>query len=144
MNKIILFTALIIASISVNAQKKEAIKKPTEKNYSKKAAKFSATTKDNSAVDVKKQTLLEELYLIEDERNRIENNNSLSSFDRDQKIQSNNTAFNNKRSEFKSYVFSKGILNVTKNEQSYYLSILKQDKQIEEYKKNIALINNSK
>jgi hypothetical protein len=144
MNKLILFTVTILAVASVQAQNKDVQNKPQEKAYIKKSGNFSSTTKSNSGVEIKKQSLLEELYLIEDERQRIENNESLSSSERSQKIQSNNTEFNKKREEFKNYISSKGILNATKQEQNYYLSILKSGGDKTEYSKNIELINNSK
>jgi len=58
-------------------------------------------------------------------------------------IQKNNTSYQVKKTEFKNYVSTKGILNVSKQEQNFYLSILKYEDK-EEYSKNIELIKSSK
>tara|TARA_R110001592_G_scaffold35209_10_gene120062 strand:+ start:3296 stop:3754 length:459 start_codon:yes stop_codon:yes gene_type:complete len=152
MKKTLFLTAgILLLSFSLQAQEKSkqsSLKsiESTKPDYTKKQSAFRAA-EDNFNPQLNKnskESLLQELYFIEDERLRIEKNESLSSNERSQKIQSNNIEYNSKREEFKNYVSSKGILNVSKQEQNYYLSILKQDKEIEEYKKNIALIKNSK
>jgi hypothetical protein len=154
MNKIILLLpALFLSIMSVNAQVKgqtQSIEKTqsVETGHQEKIImmqpQFKTTSTPKANVKASNQVLLQELYLIEDERHRAEKNQSLSQSQRSLKIQENNTAYANKKQEFMSYVDSKGILNVTKQEQNYYLYLLKYDKKQEEYIKNINLIKNSK
>ncbi|HRP60332.1 MAG TPA: hypothetical protein PK833_08620, partial [Vicingus sp.] len=87
--------------------------------------------------------LLQELYSIEDERNSIEKNNSLSSSERNDRINKINSSYNIKKAEFMNYVNSKGFSTVSKQEQSYFLSILKSDNNMTEYNKYIELIKQS-
>lgn len=104
--------------------------------------KFSTNSVENTS-NIKNQSLLQELYSIEDERNIIEKDNSLSSSERNNRIDENNSKYNFKKAEFIEYVNSKGVLNVTRNEQNYYLSLLKSDKNESEYNRVIQLIKQS-
>ncbi len=103
---------------------------------------LSSSSIENTS-KIKNQSLLQELYAIEDERNVIEKDNSLSSSERNNRIDENNSKYNFKKAEFIEYVNSKGVLNISKKEQSYFLSILKSDNNMSEYNKNIELIKQS-
>lgn len=150
MKKIFVLTAgILLISFSVKAQEKtkqssltnnEAVKP----DYSKKQNVFksSESTSNSSLNKEANQSLLQELYLIEDERNRIEKNDQLSSNERSNQIDANNQLFISKKEEFKAYILAKGFTNVSKKEQNYYLSILKSEGNKEEYNKNINLIKN--
>lgn len=112
-------------------------------DYSKNRTKqLSSISVENTSV-INNQSILQELYTIEDERNIIEKDNSLSSSERRNRIYENNSKYKIKKAEFIEYVNSKGVLNISKKEQSYFLSILKSDNNISEYNKNIELINQS-
>jgi hypothetical protein len=159
----IVLTTLCLGVISFSyAQKSERIiKQPTPNqslntsqtstsdtigvnNYSRtKSPQLSTKSVDNT-VSAKNNSLLQELYSIEDDRNTIENDNSFSSSERNKRINEINSTYNLKKTEFVNYVNSKGILNVSKQEQSYFLSILKSENNVTEYNKNIELINQSK
>jgi hypothetical protein len=104
--------------------------------------KLSNSSVENISTS-RSQSLLQELYAIEDERNTIEKDNSLSSYERSNRIDENNSKYNLKKAEFIEYVNSKGVLNISKKEQSYFLSILKSDNNMSEYNKNIELIKQS-
>lgn len=103
---------------------------------------LSSSAVENTSAN-RNQSLLQELYAIEDERNTIEKDNSLSSYERSSRIDENNSKYNLKKAEFIEYVNSKGVLNISKKEQSYFLSILKSDNNMSEYNKNIELIKQS-
>lgn len=90
------------------------------------------------------ETILQEMYSIEDERFRIENNESLSVSERASQIAKNKNRYNSKKTDFIDHVLSVGVLNVSQKEQKYYLSLLKNDNKIEECKRVIELIKTSK
>lgn len=94
--------------------------------------------------DNSEQSILQEIYSIEDQRNAVEKNTSLSVQDRAQQINTINQNYLLKKADFEQYVVSKGVLNISTQEQNYYLSILKNDSRDQEYQDNINLINNSK
>lgn len=107
-----------------------------------KSPQLSTKSVDNS-VSNKNNSLLQELYSIEDQRNSIEKNNSLSTSERNNRINEINSSYNIKKAEFMNYVNSKGFSTVSKQEQSYFLSILKSDNNMTEYNKYIELIKQS-
>lgn len=107
-----------------------------------KKPQFSSKSVDNTVAN-KNNSLLQELYSIEDERNSIEKNNSLSSSERNDRINEINSSYNIKKAEFMNYVNSKGFSTVSKQEQSYFLSILKSDNKMSEYNKYVELIKQS-
>ena len=139
---------IAINSINVNAQKqvnltsKKTNEETSNKGSSVRSPQFTTTSVNNQS-EIVKQSLLQELYSIEDQRNIIEKNNALSSSDRNLLIQENNKKYTEKRIEFINFIESKGIVNVTKQEQSFYLNCLKQDNRIDDYNKGINLIKNS-
>jgi len=149
----ILFTGSILFAQS---EKKEAlktaktpnstVKKVDDNKYKVKASqnRFSSIAETNEANRVETQSLLQEIYLILDERTRTERNESLSSSDRLIRIEKNSNEYNLKKNEFKNYVVKEGILNVSSKEQRYYISLLKNDNEVEECKRVIALIKTSK
>lgn len=150
MNKLLLVVSVVVfTTMTVNAQKQVGVtaQPTTEENskvlLKKRTPQFSTSTSAKSDSQNKKQSLLQELYSIEDERHRIEKNESLSQSERGSEIQKNNASYQSKKTEFKNYVSAKGILNVTKQEQNFYLSILKYEDK-EGYSKNIELIKSSK
>ncbi|MGE0562082.1 MAG: hypothetical protein AB7O47_09715 [Flavobacteriales bacterium] len=112
-------------------------------NPNTRTPQFSTSSVENALTN-KNQSLLQELYSLEDERNIIDKDNSLSSSERRNRIDKNNSKYNLKKAEFIEYVNSKGILNVSKQEQSYFLSILKSSNNMSEYNKNMELIKQSK
>ena len=150
MNKLILLTAAFIGlTLIASAQDKKLVeKKSTNKTVESKqrtmTPQFKTSSTPKSNVSSGNQTLLQELYLIEDDRQRIEKDQSLTQSERSQKTQENNKTYTTKKQEFMTDVASKGILNVSKQEQNYYLYLLKYDKKVEEYTENINLIKNSK
>lgn len=144
---LLIVPALFMLSISSYAQTKaESVEKESSVESINKMVvpQFKTTSTPVANVNATNQVLLQELYLIEDERQRIEKDQSLTQSERSQKTQVNNAAYINKKQEFMTYVASKGILNVSKQEQNYYLYLLKYDKKLEEYTENINLIKNSK
>ena len=150
MKKIFFLTAgILLFSFSLQAQEKskQSSLKSTENakpDYTKKqsALKSVEDNSNNKSNKVVQESLLQQLYFIEDERNRIEKNNQLSTIERSALVDANNQVYISKKEEFKSYVSSKGFLNVSKKEQNYYLSILKSEGNNDEYSKNINLIKN--
>lgn len=111
-------------------------------NSKTRTPQLSSNSIENTSVSIN-QSLLQQLYVIEDERNVIEKDHSLSSSERNNRIDENNSKYNLKKAEFIDYVNSKGVLNISKKEQSYFLSILKSDNNMSEYNKNIELIKQS-
>ena len=146
-----IFLALFaIYSISVSAQKQaiSATKKLNVEENSKNdnreiAPQFSTTSIERQPESIG-QSILQEIFLIDDQRQNIEKNQSLSPSERSQQIQENNTIYLVKKDEFVNYITSKGLLNVPPKEQNYYLYILKNDKNDLEYSRNVELIKNAK
>ena len=106
--------------------------------------KTNQVSSPSKFVRANNETILQELYSIGDERHRIENNQGLSTSERSSQIVNNKNIYNAKRSEFKNFIKTEGVLNVSLNEQRFYLSILKDDKQEAEYKRVVELIKKSK
>lgn len=127
---------------STNASQSKVTDTINVANPKGRTPQFSTNSVENTS-NIKNQSLLQELYSIEDERNIIEKDNSLSSSERNNRIDENNSKYNLKKAEFIEYVNSKGVLNVTRNEQNYYLSLLKSDKNESEYNRVIQLIKQS-
>ena len=159
LNLVLMTFCLGIISLSFAQKSEKIIKQPTPNhqlnssqpkhidtidvaNPKSRVPQLSSSSVENTSM-IKNQSLLQELYSIEDERNIIEKDNSLSSSERSNKIEENNSKYNLKKAEFTEYVNSKGVLNSTKNEQSYYLSLLKSDKNESEYNRVIQLIKQS-
>lgn len=153
--RLILTTLCIgLASFSFAQTNQRTIKKATPvvntTQQSTSKSNSGATTNSrspqfstSSVASTQNQSLLQELYAIEDQRNSIEKDHSISSTERGNLIIENNSAYSSKKTEFVIYINSKGILNVSKQEQSYFLSILKTDNNLSEYNKNIELIKHS-
>lgn len=159
LNLVLMTFCLGIVSLSFAQKSEKIIKQPTPNhqlnssqpkhidtidvaNPKSRVPQLSSSSVENTSM-IKNQSLLQELYSIEDERNIIEKDNSLSSSERGNKIEENNSKYNLKKAEFIKYINSKGVLNSTKNEQSYYLSLLKSDKNESEYNRVIQLIKQS-
>lgn len=145
----VLTTGILLISLSVEAQEKTKqssfTKNETDKpDYTKKQNVFKSSeiTTNSSLSKESNQSLLQELYLIQDERNRIEKNSQLLPNERSNQIEANNQLFISKKEEFKAYVLAKGFYNLSKKEQNYYLSILKNEGNKEEYNKYINSIKN--
>lgn len=102
----------------------------------------SSNTKNH--IKEEDQSLLQELYSLEDQRQSLEKNQSISSSERASKIQELNSNYFATKQKFYNFVSSKGILNISKQEQSYYLSLLKEDGREQDYQEGINLISNSK
>lgn len=141
---------IAINSINVNAQKQMNLTSNSNKTNEESPSKVSrvrspqfSTTSINNQPEVVKHSLLQELYSIEDQRNVIEKNGALPSLDRNLLIQENSKKYNEKRIEFINFIESKGVANVTKQEQSFYLNCLKEDNRIDDYNNGIDLIKNS-
>lgn len=94
--------------------------------------------------NVKQISLLQEIYEISDERNRIEKNQSLSTTERSSMLNQVNTSYQLKKQEFINYVSSTGFSNLPEKEQLFYISLLKEDGKMEDYKKYIDLLKSSK
>ncbi len=94
--------------------------------------------------NVKQISLLQEIYEIEDERNRIEKNQSLSSTERSSLLNEVNSSYKIKKQEFLNYVNSTGFSNIPEKEQLFYISLLKEDGKMEDYKKYIDLLKSSR
>lgn len=131
-NNVFLIGIFILSSLSINAQNvvKPVLRQPA----------FTTSEVSNN----KQKTILEEIYEIEDERFRIEKNDKLSPTERTSMINEVNNQYNIKKQEFISYVNSKGFSNILEKEQFFYLSLLKEDGKMDEYKKYIGLLKNSK
>lgn len=159
LNLVLMTFCLGIISLSFAQKSEKILKQPTPNHQSNssqprhtdtisvanpksRAPQLSSRSVNNASTN-KNNSLLQELYSIEDERNIIEKDNSLSSSERSNKIEENNSKYNLKKAEFIEYINSKGVLNITKNEQSYYLSLLKSDKNESEYNRVIQLIKQS-
>lgn len=113
--------------------------------YAQQDSKMAQRTSMKTSVvpTAKPQTLLEEIFLIEDEKTRLENDKNISPAERSTLINDVNINYISKKQAFVSYVEQTGILHIPPKEQSYYLSLLKQDGKKEAYKKNIDLIKSS-
>jgi hypothetical protein len=127
---------------TINASQTKIVDTIGVDNSKTRAPQMSSKSIDNALVS-KKQSIIQELYAIEDERNNIEKDNSLSVSERSSRIDENNSKYQLKKIEFLDFVNTKGILNVSKQEQSYFLSILKSENNTIEYNKNIELIKQS-
>jgi hypothetical protein len=106
--------------------------------------KFTETSTPISNSDIENKTILQELNTLDDQRFSIESDQSLSDSERALKIQGLNANYFEVKQRFYDYVSNKGILNVSKSEQSFYLSMLKADGKTQEYQDGINLIKNSK
>lgn len=149
--KSLIFVALFaINFVSVSAQK-QVISSPKKLNVEDNsktdnreiAPQFSTTSLERQPETIG-QSILQEIFLIDDQRQNIEKNLSLLPSDRSRQIQENNTNYLVKKVEFVNYITSNGILNVPPKEQNYYLYILKNDKNDQEYIRNVELIKNTK
>lgn len=130
-------------------QKSNSVIRSAEKTQAHPArgAKFSTASKPSKNVSTLVKvddSILQELNSIQDERNRIEKNTTLSSGERTRQIQENNIRYQSKKTEFIEYISNSGVLNVSKTEQSYYLSFLKNDNNIEKYLTTKELIKTAK
>jgi len=105
---------------------------------------FNSKETTTQSIESNEASLLQELFLIEDERVRLEKDVSLSSTERTSMIAKNSSEYNLKKGEFKNYVSSKGVLNISSKEQRYYISLLKNDNEVAECKRVIELIKTSK
>lgn len=161
MNKLlIIVSTFLLIGISVNAQSDltskggvkpsvlpmQIIKTDTAKQADKTGnpSQFSTTSSAANNYDTKNQTIIQELYSLEDQRQSLEKNQSISSSERASKIQELNSNYFVTKQKFYNYVSSKGILNISNQEQSYYLSLLKGDGREQDYQEGINLISNSK
>lgn len=161
MNKLlIIVSTFLLIGISVNAQSDltskggvkpsvlpmQIIKTDTAKQTDKTGnpSQFSTTSSVANNYDTKNQTIIQELYSLEDQRQSLEKNQSISSSERASKIQELNSNYFVTKQKFYNYVSSKGILNISNQEQSYYLSLLKGDGREQDYQEGINLISNSK
>lgn len=161
MNKLlIIVSTFLLIGISVNAQSDltskggvkpsvlpmQIIKTDTAKQADKTGnpSQFSTTSSVANNYDTKNQTIIQELYSLEDQRQSLEKNQSISSSERASKIQELNSNYFVTKQKFYNYVSSKGILNISNQEQSYYLSLLKGDGREQDYQEGINLISNSK
>ena len=151
----ILFTGYIAtAQVDTKTIKTEELAKPNSSYVKERPSNdylnriypkaFSVGHNSVKEVKVEKISLLQQLYLIEDERIRIEKDQSLLLEERGEQITSNNKEYYAKAEDYKKYITSKGILNVPSQEQNYYLYLLKMDKNTDECLRIITLINNSK
>ena len=149
----ILFTGTMLFAQSEKKEVSKTLKTPTsavkkvdDNKYKVKADqnKFSGVAGTKEVNKVETQSILQELYLIMDVRTRAERNESLSSSERSSIIAKNANEYNLKKIEFKNYVSTEGVLNVSSKEQGYYISLLKNDNEVEECKRVIALIKSSK
>lgn len=159
MNKFfLLLSSLILIGTSVKAQEDLTSKgkgspivmpmkvKPEESKSPAIKIGSNANVSSNSNNNIKSedQSLLQELYSLEDQRQSLEKNQSISSSERASKIQELNSNYFVTKQKFYNYVSSKGILNISNQEQSYYLSLLKGDGREQDYQEGINLISNSK
>jgi hypothetical protein len=149
----ILFAVTMLSAQSVKKEKMQVAKTKTEaakpvddSKYRAKVSqtRFNGTVKNVDNTVVEDISLLQQLYLISDERVRVENDKSLSTSERAIRITKNANEYNLKKNEFKKYVSSKGVLNIPAKEQSFYISLLKNDNEEEECKRVIELIKTSK
>lgn len=157
MNRLfLLVSAIFLIGSSVNAQIRQAkplnsevkttTPSPAENQPVSRdmAPRFTETTVPISSSETENQTILQELNFLEDQRNLVENDKTISSSERTMRIQEINSNYMLKKQNFYDYVSSVGILNITKQEQSFYLSMLKADGRNEEYQEGINSIKNSK
>jgi hypothetical protein len=160
MRVLLIIVACLFAGFTAKAQEKELKKtiekknivKPSEnkkietKNVSrfKKTSQVSSSSIVNQFRRANNETLLQEMYSIQDERHRIENNENLSASERSIQIEKNKNSYNLKKVEFGNYVSSNGVVNIPSKEQKHYLSLLKDDNKEEEYARVVELIKKSK
>jgi hypothetical protein len=156
----VVVTMILFSSAFVSAQNRTATNSETKLDqqsspvnvektnaHPAKTGKFSSSSTPSKVdpVAVEEQfPILYQLNSVQDQRNRIENNTSISSSERTRQIETNTIRYQSKKAEFMKYISATGILNVSEIEQSFYLSCLKNDNKIDEYKIGIELINNNK
>ncbi len=148
-----LFTGTMLSAQTINKGNSK-VSKTNENNVktvddSKYKAKLNGVVfhSKESAVNSNEENkvgLLQEIYLIEDERVRVERDNSLSTSEKTNILAKNSNDYQAKKLEFKSYIVSRGVLNVSSKEQRYYISLLKNDNETEEIKRVVELIKTSK
>ena len=134
------FSMISVAQVvtGLNEADSISVKKEGKKPYVS-ATTFKVSTKSNIDIPL---SLMEELFVLDENRSKIESGTTLSPNQRKVLLEEASSLYLDKRIEFVAYVNVEGILNISKEEQNCYLSILKEDDKIDLYKENVKLIKN--